>query len=55
CVEHAYSDLCQYTNIVSDKFNYFVSYLRQNCIMNKCDAVNTLRKIYNKLQVLHTN
>ncbi|KYN28688.1 hypothetical protein ALC57_01942, partial [Trachymyrmex cornetzi] len=26
CVEHAYFDLCQYTNIVSDKFDYFVNY-----------------------------
>ncbi|KYN16241.1 hypothetical protein ALC57_11511 [Trachymyrmex cornetzi] len=48
CVEHAYFDLCQYTNIVSDKFKYFVNYLRQNCIMNKLEAVNTLRRIYDK-------
>ncbi|KYN21865.1 hypothetical protein ALC57_05759 [Trachymyrmex cornetzi] len=48
CVEHAYFDLCQYTNIVSDKFDYFVNYLRQNCIMNKLEAVNTLRRIYDK-------
>ncbi|KYN17558.1 hypothetical protein ALC57_10135 [Trachymyrmex cornetzi] len=48
CVERAYFDLCQYTNIVSDKFDYIVSYLRQNCIMNKLEAVNTLRKIYDK-------
>ncbi|KYN28181.1 hypothetical protein ALC57_02403 [Trachymyrmex cornetzi] len=48
CVEHAYFDLCLYTNIVSDKFDYFVNYLRQNCIMNKLEAVNTLRRIYDK-------
>ncbi|KYN29365.1 hypothetical protein ALC57_01192, partial [Trachymyrmex cornetzi] len=48
CVEHAYFYLCQYTNIVSDKFDYFVSYLRQNCIKNKLETVNTLRRIYDK-------
>jgi len=29
CVEHIFFDLCQYTNIISDKFKYFVTYLRQ--------------------------
>ncbi|KYQ50682.1 hypothetical protein ALC60_10225, partial [Trachymyrmex zeteki] len=48
CVEHVYFDLCQCTNSVSDKFKYFITYLRQNCIMNKCDAINILRKIYDK-------
>ncbi|KYQ58435.1 hypothetical protein ALC60_02571 [Trachymyrmex zeteki] len=48
CVEHVYSDLCQCTNSVSDKFKYFITYLRQNCIMNKCDTINNLRKIYDK-------
>ncbi|KYN12247.1 hypothetical protein ALC57_15599, partial [Trachymyrmex cornetzi] len=32
CVEHIY--LCQYTNSISDKFKYCVSYLHQNCIAN---------------------
>ncbi|KYN42558.1 hypothetical protein ALC56_03017 [Trachymyrmex septentrionalis] len=32
CVKHIYFDLCQYTNIISDKFKYFVTHLRQNCI-----------------------
>ena len=48
CLEHVYFDLYQYTNSISEKFKYFVSYLCQNCIMNKLEAVNTLRKIYNK-------
>ena len=47
CLEHVYFDLYQYTNSISEKFKYFVSYLCQNCIMNKLEAV-TLRKIYNK-------
>ncbi|KYN12698.1 hypothetical protein ALC57_15126, partial [Trachymyrmex cornetzi] len=34
CVEHIYFDFCQYTNSISDKFKYFVSYLHQNCIAN---------------------
>ncbi|KYN19883.1 hypothetical protein ALC57_07776 [Trachymyrmex cornetzi] len=28
CVEHVYCELCQYTNGVSEKFKYFVTYLR---------------------------
>jgi len=32
--------------IVSEKFKHFVTYLRQNCVTNKCDAANILRKIY---------
>ena len=49
CLDHVYFDLYQYTNSISEKFKYFVSYyiLRQNCIMKKLEAVNTLRKIYN--------
>jgi len=33
--------------MVSEKFKHFVTYLRRNCITNKCDAANILRKIYN--------
>ena len=33
---------------MSEKFKYFVTYLRQNCINNKYDAINILRKIYDK-------
>ena len=40
CVEHAYYKLNQCTHGVSEKFKYFVSFLRQNCIINKSDAVN---------------
>jgi len=32
---------------MSEKFKYFVTYLRQNCISNKY-AINILRKIYDK-------
>jgi len=48
CVEYIYFDLYQYTNIISDKLKYFVTHLRQNCINNKSDAINTLRRIYDK-------
>jgi len=32
--------------MVSEKFKHFVTYLHRNCIINKCDAANILRKIY---------
>ncbi|KYN12431.1 hypothetical protein ALC57_15398, partial [Trachymyrmex cornetzi] len=48
CVEHVYCELCQYTNGVSEKFKYFVTYLRQNSINNKYDVISILRKIYDK-------
>jgi len=38
CVEHAYYKLSQCTHGVSEKFKYFVSFLRQNYITNKRDA-----------------
>jgi len=31
--------------MVSEKFKHFVTYLCRNCITNKCDAANILRKI----------
>ena len=37
---------------VSKKFEYFVSFLRQNYITNKSDAANTLYKIYNKSSII---
>jgi len=48
CIEHVYFGLCQSTHMVSEKFKHFVTYLRQNYINNKRDAVNILRKIYDK-------
>jgi len=48
CIRHIYFDLCQYINIISDKFKYFVTHLHQNCINNKSDAIDILRKIYDK-------
>ena len=48
-VEHVYYELNQYTHDVNKKFEYFVSFLIQNCIyINKSDAANTLYNIYNK-------
>jgi len=48
CVENVFYELNQYTHDVNKKFEYFVSFLRQNCIINKSDAANTLYKIYDK-------
>ena len=50
-VEYIYFDLYQYTivsNIISNKFKYFVTYLHQNCINNNSDTIDTLRRIYDK-------
>jgi len=45
-------ELNQYTYDVSKKFEYFVSFLRQNCITNKSDAANTLYKINDKNSII---
>jgi len=34
--------------VVNEKFKQFVIYLHQNCIANRFDATNILRKIYDK-------
>jgi len=52
CIEHAYSEICQYTYAVNETFRYFVTYLHQNYINNKRDAVNILRKIYDKSSLI---
>ena len=44
--------LSQCTHGVSEKFKYFVSFLRQNCITNKRDAANPLHKIYDKNSII---
>jgi len=48
CINHAYFELCKNTYVVNEKFKQFVTYLRQNCITNRFDAANILRKIYDK-------
>jgi len=48
CVEHVYFGLCQNMHMISEKFKQFVIYLRSNCITNKCDAEQILRKIYDR-------
>ncbi|KYN35098.1 hypothetical protein ALC56_10568 [Trachymyrmex septentrionalis] len=48
CTEHVYYKLSQCTHGVSEKFKYFVSFLKQNCITSKRDVANTLHKIYDK-------
>jgi len=51
CVENVYSvpvSLMKKTHIVNEKFKYFVIlFLDENYIIDKCDAVDFLRKIYN--------
>jgi len=46
CVEHVYFGLCQSTHMVNEKFKQFVTYLRRNCVIKKCDTTNILCKIY---------
>jgi len=41
-----YFELCKNTYVVNEKFKQFITYLRQNCIANRFDAANILRKIY---------
>jgi len=48
CINHVYFELSQKTHLTSEKFKQFVTYLRQNCITNKCDATIILRKLYDK-------
>jgi len=48
CINQVYFELRQKTHFTSEKFKQFVTYLRQNCITNKCDAAIILRKFYNK-------
>jgi len=50
-VLNMYSEL-SHTYGVSKKFEYFVSFLRQNCIINKSDAANTLYNIYDKNSII---
>ena len=52
CIEYVYFELCQYTQGVSEKFKYFVTFLRQNCITNQCDAANILHNIYDKNSII---
>jgi len=47
CVEHVYLGLSQ--NVYnSEKFKHFISYLRQECITNKRDAINMFHNICDK-------
>jgi len=53
-VEHVFYELSQYMHeLVIKKFEYFVSFLRQNCITNKSDVANIfLYKIYDKISII---
>jgi len=55
CVEHIFYELSQYTHDVSKTFEYFVLFLRQNCITNKNGAANTLYKIYDKNSIMNVD
>jgi len=50
-LSNVFYELSQYTR-VSKKFEYFMSFLRQNCIINKNNAANTLYKIYDKNSII---
>jgi len=52
CINHVYFELCQKTHFTSEKFKQFVTYLRQNCITNKCDAAINLRNFYDKSSLI---
>jgi len=45
CVEHIYLGLSQNVYNTSEKFKHFISYLRQECVTNKRDAINMLHNI----------
>ncbi|XP_071580047.1 uncharacterized protein [Temnothorax nylanderi] len=45
CVEHVYFNLCQNIQHVSNKYNHFVTVLRQNCITDKCQARKVLSEV----------
>jgi len=45
CINHAYFELCK---ILTSMKNFTMCNLYQNCITNKFDAANILRKIYDK-------
>ena len=47
CVEHVFYELNQYTHGVNKKFEYFVSFLRQNCIVVFVPE-SSLFKIYSR-------
>jgi len=51
-IEHVFYELSQwteYTHDVSKKFEYFVSFLKQNCITNKSDAATFCTKFMIKI------
>jgi len=56
CINHTYFELYKNTYVVNEKFKQFITYLSQNCIVNRIDvyyclnqcAANSLRKIYDK-------
>jgi len=51
CINHVYFKL---RKCISQMKN-FVTILRQNCIIDKCDAEKTLRKIYDKESNMNAN
>ena len=45
--------MCQYTHGVSEKFKYFVTFLRQNYIvLINANVANILHKIYDKSSII---
>jgi len=48
CINHTYFELRKNTYVVNEKFKLFLTFLHQNCITNRFDAANILRKICDK-------
>ncbi|XP_071634962.1 uncharacterized protein [Temnothorax longispinosus] len=52
CVKHEYFKLYQNTHEVNMKFNQFVTILRRKCIIDRCNAANILREIYDENSII---
>ncbi|XP_077259093.1 uncharacterized protein LOC143895676 [Temnothorax americanus] len=52
CVENVYFQLCQNVHGVSEKFKQFVKTLRRKCIIDRCNAENILREVYDENSII---
>jgi len=50
-----YFGLCQSTHMVSEKFKQFVTYLRRQCVTNKCDAATFCARFMVQNQTQNAN
>ena len=47
-LEHCVENTLSCASIVNEIFKYFVTLLGENCIIDKCEAIDFLPKIFNK-------